>query len=163
MDSIMGRIERASLPRHLLGIELTERQLLLGSGSSVRSLERLANAGVWLSVDDFGTGTSSLAALRHIPAHELKIDKSFVDDLRTGDSALIGSIVNMAHQLGLEVVAEGVEDEVTWRWLRAHGADHAQGYYFARPAPAAAIEPLLAGAPLPWRPNQAARSVDPAG
>jgi len=152
MDSIMGRIERTNFPRHLLGIELTERQLLLGSGQSLRSLDRLASAGLWLSIDDFGTGTSSLAALRHIPAHELKIDKSFVDDLRSGDSALIGTIVAMAHQLGLTVVAEGVEDEVTWRWLRAHGADHAQGYYFARPAPAAAIEAMLSGnAALGWK------------
>ena len=152
MDSIMGRIERTNFPRHLLGIELTERQLLLGSGQSLRSLDRLASAGLWLSIDDFGTGTSSLAALRHIPANELKIDKSFVDDLRSGDSALIGTIVAMAHQLGLTVVAEGVEDEVTWRWLRAHGADHAQGYYFARPAPAAAIEAMLSGnAALSWR------------
>ncbi len=149
MDSIIGRIERAQLPVHLLGIELAERQLLLGSGHSVSSLQRLTAAGVWLSIDDFGTGTSSLSSLRHIPAHELKIDKSFVDDLRTGDSALIGTIVAMAHQLGLEVVAEGVEDEVTWRWLRAHGADNAQGYYFARPAPVAEIEVLLAAkAPL---------------
>lgn len=152
MDSILGRIAQTNFPKHLLGIELTERQLLLGSGQSLRSLDRLANAGLWLSIDDFGTGTSSLAALRHIPAHELKIDKSFVDDLRSGDSALIGTIVAMAHQLGLTVVAEGVEDEVTWRWLRAHGADHAQGYYFARPAPAAAIEAMLAGhVPLSWR------------
>ena len=153
MDSILRRVERAGLPRHVLGVELTERQLLLGSGQSIRSLHRMVEAGLWMSIDDFGTGTSSLAALRQIPAHELKIDKSFVNDLRTGDGTLCGTIVAMAHQLGLSVVAEGVEDELTWRWLRAHGADHAQGFHFARPAPAAQVEPLLAGEPLPWRPT----------
>ncbi len=153
MDSVLRRVERAGLPRHVLGVELTERQLLLGSGQSIRSLHRMVEAGLWMSIDDFGTGTSSLAALRQIPAHELKIDKSFVNDLRTGDGTLCGTIVAMAHQLGLSVVAEGVEDELTWRWLRAHGADHAQGFHFARPAPAAQVEPLLRGEPLPWRPT----------
>ena len=153
MDAIMARIEQTAFPRHLLGIELTERQLLLGSGRSLHSLDRFANAGLWLSIDDFGTGTSSLAALRHIPANELKIDKSFVDDLRSGaDSALIDTIVAMAHQLGLTVVAEGVEDEVTWRWLRTHGADHAQGYYFARPAPASEIDVMLERDSATWAP-----------
>jgi EAL domain-containing protein (putative c-di-GMP-specific phosphodiesterase class I) len=84
MDSILRRVDRAGLPRHVIGVELTERQLLLGSGQSIRSLHRMVEAGLWMSIDDFGTGTSSLAALRQIPAHELKIDKSFVNDLRTG-------------------------------------------------------------------------------
>ena len=148
--SLIGRmiasLADARLPRHLIGLELTERQLLLGSGASVDSLRRLASAGFWLSVDDFGTGTSSLSALRHIPANELKIDKSFVDDLRSGDSPLIRSIVALAHDLNLLVVAEGVEDQATFNWLSANGADQAQGYFFARPAPAAMLDLRLAHA-----------------
>lgn len=140
IDQMIAVLASAHLPRHQIGLELTERQLNLGSGGSIESLRRLAAAGFWLSVDDFGTGTSSLSALRHIPANELKIDKSFVDDLRTGDSPLIRSIVALAHDLDLVVVAEGVEDEATWNWLRSHGADHAQGYFFARPAPAAMVD-----------------------
>ena len=146
IERMIASLGDAHLPRHLIGLELTERQLLLGSGASVDSLRRLAAAGFWLSVDDFGTGTSSLSALRHIPANELKIDKSFVDDLRSGDSPLIRSIVSLAHDLNLLVVAEGVEDQATFNWLSANGADQAQGYFFARPAPAAMLDLRLAHA-----------------
>jgi diguanylate cyclase (GGDEF)-like protein len=143
VEEMIRELTEAKVERHQIGLELTERQLHLGAGASVESLRRLAAAGFWLSVDDFGTGTSSLSALRHIPANELKIDKSFLDDLRSGDSPLIRSIVRMAHDLHLVVVAEGIEDESTFAWLRSHGADQAQGYHFARPCPPALLDNVI--------------------
>jgi len=151
VDAMVERIAASGLAPHAIGIELTERQLALGTGVSTAALERLDAAGCWLSIDDFGTGTSSLAALRSIAAHEVKIDRSFVEDLRRGDSRLIGSIVAMAHELRFVVVAEGVEDEVTLRWLRDHGADRAQGYHVAPPLPLAAFEPELLRGEGRWR------------
>jgi diguanylate cyclase (GGDEF)-like protein len=135
--TIVELVEASGLPRHTFGLELAERQLVLASEITEINLQRLADAGVWLSIDDFGAATSSLLALRKVPAHELKIDKSYVDDLRRGDSSMIGAIVTMALNVGLQVVAEGVEDELSLRWLRANGVAVAQGYLFGKPAPVA--------------------------
>jgi diguanylate cyclase (GGDEF)-like protein/PAS domain S-box-containing protein len=151
IGEIVDLVVEARLPPHAFGIELTERHLLLETQATLRSLERLAAADIWLSIDDFGTGSSSLWALRQIPANELKIDRSFVEDLRRGQSGIIRSIVAMAHDLGLEVVAEGVEDEVTYQWLRDSGCDHVQGYLVARPMPAWQVELMFE---LPCRPGR---------
>ncbi len=151
IGEIVDLVAEARLPVHAFGIELTERHLLLDAQATLRSLERLAAADIWLSIDDFGTGSSSLWALRQIPANELKIDRSFVEDLRRGQSGIIRSIVAMAHDLGLEVVAEGVEDEVTYQWLRDSGCDHVQGYLVARPMPAWQVELMFE---LPCRPGR---------
>jgi len=156
MAEIVTQVRAAGVPRLSFGLELTERQLLLDTQASMRSFELLAEAGVWISIDDFGTGASSLWALREIPARELKIDRTFVEDLRRGDGTLLRSIVAMSHDLGLKVVAEGVEDEVTYRWLRDSGCDYVQGYLLARPMPAWQAE-LLFGAPL--RPANGGASV----
>ncbi|MGD9705659.1 MAG: EAL domain-containing protein [Acidimicrobiia bacterium] len=158
IGEIVDIVSEARLPRHSFGIELTERHLLLDTEATLRSLERLAAADIWLSIDDFGTGSSSLWALRQIPAHELKIDRSFVEDLRRGQSGIIGSIVAMAHDLGLEVVAEGVEDEVTYQWLRDSGCDHVQGYLVAPPMPAWQVELMFH---LPCRPGRLRRTIAP--
>ena len=152
IGEIVDLVAEARLPKHSFGIELTERHLLLDTQATLRSLERLAAADIWLSIDDFGTGSSSLWALRQIPANELKIDRSFVEDLRRGQSGIIRSIVAMAHDLGLEVVAEGVEDEVTYQWLRDSGCDHVQGYLVAPPMPAWQVELMFQ---LPCRPGRA--------
>ena len=143
IDQLIELVENADVAHHAFGIELTERQLHLESATSTDAISRLRDAGIWLSIDDFGTGTSSLAMLRHLPVNELKIDKVFVDDLRSGHSSLITSMVTMAHELGLYVVAEGVEDDVTLRWLREAGADAVQGFIIARPAPADDFERWL--------------------
>lgn len=144
---VIAQIAASGVPRFSFGLELTERQLLLDTQACLRSFELLADAGVWISIDDFGTGASSLWALREIPARELKIDRTFVEDLRRGDGILLRSIVSMSHDLGLKVVAEGVEDEVTYRWLRDSGCDYVQGYLLASPMPAWQVEHLF-GAPL---------------
>ena len=102
---------------------------------TVRMLTSLKASGVTLSVDDFGTGYSSLAYLRRFPLDELKIDGSFVRDATTEpeDAEIIVAIISLAHNLKLKVVAEGVETEAQLRFLRSHGCDEMQGYYFARP------------------------------
>ena len=98
-----------------------------------------------LSIDDFGTGYSSLSYFKHIPASELKIDKSFIDHIQDGghDLELVKIMIHIAHQLGLLVVAEGVEDESTCQLLKTLGCDYIQGYYFSKPLPAQEFERWL--------------------
>ena len=102
---------------------------------SVAVLEALRDLGVRISMDDFGTGHSSLAQLRNIPLHELKIDKSFVQTLCDDkhNDAIVRTTVKLAHGMGLEVVAAGVEDEQTLRRIASHGCQQAQGYYLSKP------------------------------
>ena len=102
---------------------------------SLVTLTRLAQLGVGLSVDDYGTGYSSLANLRRLPIDELKIDRSFVSPMLSDESDLIivRSTINLGHDLGLKVVAEGVEDEATLHRLAGLGCDLAQGYHFSKP------------------------------
>jgi diguanylate cyclase len=110
-----------------------------------RTLERLAAIGVGLSVDDFGTGYSSLAHLKRLPVDTLKIDKSFVVDMTDdgADEAIVRSMIELAHNLGLRVVAEGVESAAAWMRLAALGCDLAQGFHLARPLPASGLLALL--------------------
>jgi diguanylate cyclase (GGDEF)-like protein len=126
-----------------LTLELTESSLPADRNRSERVLAGLASLGVRLAIDDFGTGYSSLSRLKRLPVHEVKIDRSFVASMvaRHDDNAIVQSTVNLAHNLGLTVVAEGVEDEATWDQLRRLECDSAQGYYVSPPLPG----PLLAG------------------
>ena len=100
-------------------------------------IQRIHDAGFRLSIDDFGTGFSSLSYLKHLPIDELKIDQSFVRKLlqNPGDQAIVSSTIALAHNLGLKVVAEGIEDAETAQWLQGRGCDIGQGYTFARPMP----------------------------
>lgn len=128
---------------------------------AMKVLGELRDLGVHLALDDFGTGWSSLTHLQRMPVHEIKIDRSFVAAMATeaNSAAIVSSTVDLAHALGLRVVAEGIEDEATWRRLRAVGCDAAQGYHLSRPVPAAEFETtadeiaersrLAAGVPLP--------------
>jgi EAL domain-containing protein (putative c-di-GMP-specific phosphodiesterase class I) len=108
-------------------------------------LRRLSDLGVTLAVDDFGTGYSSLAYLRQLPVDEVKIDKSFVFGMGTdlGDLAVVRSIVELGHSLGLTVVAEGVEDDLARDQLAGMGCDVAQGYLISRPLSASRLEAWL--------------------
>ena len=112
----------------------------------MHALERLVDLGLLVSVDDFGTGYSSLTRLRSLPVHEVKIDRSFVRHLaeRDDDQAIVRAVIGLGHDLGLRVVAEGVEDEASWRLLRELGCDLVQGYFLARPMPAEAMTTWLA-------------------
>jgi diguanylate cyclase (GGDEF)-like protein len=132
-------------PAHL-AVEITETALLELSASTVAAFSRLARRGVRIALDDFGTGYSSLSHLRHLALDALKIDRSFVHRLVEDgtDRAIVGSVLALAHSLGLCVVAEGVETAAQRDVLHGLGCDHAQGWLFGRPVPAEAVEPLLA-------------------
>ena len=125
-----------------LRLELTEGTLMADAARTLAVLSHIAATGVSLAVDDFGTGYSSLAYLRRLPVDTIKIDQSFVRELAVNgdDAAIARAIVNLGHTLGLGVVAEGVEDDVTWARLTALGCDVAQGYYMSRPLPATDLQ-----------------------
>jgi len=105
------------------------------------ALHALKDLGVRLAIDDFGTGYSSLTYLKRFPIDVIKVDKSFVDGLGrdAGDEAIVATVVELAHTLGMQAVAEGVETDVQLRWLRQLHCDVAQGYLFSRPVPAGDI------------------------
>jgi EAL domain-containing protein (putative c-di-GMP-specific phosphodiesterase class I) len=109
-------------------------------------LAMLQSMGVRLSVDDFGTGYSSLTHLRELPIDEIKIDKSFVIGMRTSeaDAAIVRTVIDLAHNLGKQVCAEGVEDEATWKLLKDLGCDLAQGFWIAKPMAADELMEWLA-------------------
>jgi EAL domain-containing protein (putative c-di-GMP-specific phosphodiesterase class I) len=136
---VTERLAHWGVPGELLGLELTESSFVSDRTRAVEVLTRLADLGVNLAVDDFGTGYSSLAFLRHFPIHTLKIDRSFVSHMTSSatDAAIVRSTVELAHTLGLRVVAEGIEDEATLDLLVEMGCDSAQGYFFSRAVPAA--------------------------
>jgi diguanylate cyclase len=102
-------------------------------------LERLRGMGVGITIDDFGTGYSSLAYLKRLPVNDLKIDRSFVMDMASDESArvIVHSTIDLAHNLGMRVIAEGVEDAETWSMLQELGCDQMQGFYACRALPAA--------------------------
>ena len=128
----------AGLPAGALTLEITEDQVMIDSERAIGVLAQLRDLGVHLSVDDFGTGYSSLAYLKRLPVDEVKLDKSFVLNM-TGDAddaAIVQSTIELAHNLGLQLVAEGVEDQETLELLTKLGCDLAQGYHLARPLPA---------------------------
>jgi len=121
-------------------MEITESTLMTDPARAREVLAQLHGMGIRVAIDDFGTGYSSLSYLKALPVDEVKIDKSFVLGMGNGDqkdAAIVRSVVAMAHALGMEVVAEGVEDLSTYKLLRDLGSDVAQGYYLSRPQPAA--------------------------
>jgi EAL domain-containing protein (putative c-di-GMP-specific phosphodiesterase class I) len=138
-------LELRGVPAEMLELEITESMLMLDPARAKATLERLSRIGLSLSVDDFGTGYSSLANLKRLPVDGIKIDKSFVMDMAhdPSDAAIVRSTIELAHNLGLRVVAEGVESEGAWRQLEALGCDYAQGYYLSRPLPAEAATRLI--------------------
>jgi diguanylate cyclase (GGDEF)-like protein len=139
------------IPEGTLTIEITETHLMSDPGRTLPLLHRLAAHGVRLSVDDFGTGYSSLSYLNDLPVHEVKIDKSFilVDGETRRNDAIVRAIVSMSHHLGLETVAEGVEDAAAERALAALGCTKLQGYYIARPMPAEDFTRWMAARQMP--------------
>ncbi len=119
-------------------LEITEEALVHDMDYAIKILERLKSMGAKTSMDDFGTGYSSLGHLQRLPIDELKIDRSFVTNLpdHPQNTAIVRAVIDMAHNLGLEVVAEGVETTAALRWLRNEGCQRAQGYYLSKPMPA---------------------------
>jgi diguanylate cyclase (GGDEF)-like protein len=154
-------LHRWGVPAHCLELEITESMLMADPGRAKVTLERLAAIGLGLSVDDFGTGYSSLANLKRLPVDGLKIDKSFVIDMAhdASDAAIVRSTIELAHNLGLRVVAEGVESADAWNRLMEMGCDLAQGFHVARPLPADACGRLLADRLAPAVPERSLRVI----
>ena len=136
----------AADPGHLQ-LELTESMLMGNARANIVILQQLKDLGLKLSVDDFGTGYSSLSYLRRFPIDELKIDQSFLVDIGAGETAgsasIVVAIIALAHSLGLRVVAEGVETETQWQFLRDQGCDECQGHLFSKAIPIAEFTALL--------------------
>jgi len=124
-----------------LELEITESTLLAEPLRARSILTRLHAMGVKLAIDDFGTGYSSLGYLKRLPVDEVKIDKSFVMNMALdhNDAVIVRSTIDLAHNLGLGVIAEGVESEEIWQMLAAQGCDAAQGYHLSRPIPASEL------------------------
>ncbi|WP_163559149.1 GGDEF domain-containing phosphodiesterase [Halomonas sp. NO4] len=147
LERFAACLERHGLAPRDIGIELTENVLIEADTTVLDGLRQLYHRGVRIAIDDFGTGYSSLSYLKHFPVTALKIDRSFVHDApaQPEDRAIMEAAIFIGHRLGLEVVAEGVENAEQLTLLREMRCDLIQGFYFYRPMPAEAIERLLAG------------------
>lgn len=149
LEVLLDELDRRRLPGSCIALEITEGLLLDERPTVTAQLARLSAAGIQISLDDFGTGYSAMAYLKRMDIHTLKIDRSFIRDLTTdpSDLAITEAIIAMAHKLGLEVVAEGVETEAQRDCLIAAHCDYGQGYLFARPLPEDAFLELIACQP----------------
>ena len=137
-EKVQSALDRWEVDPRFLKIEITESSIMADPAHALAILAMLQSMGVRLSIDDFGTGYSSLTHLRELPIDEIKIDKSFVMGMNTSDAdaAIVRTMIDLGHNLGKQVCAEGVEDERTWRGLAELGCDLAQGYWISRPLPA---------------------------
>ncbi|MBO9531994.1 MAG: EAL domain-containing protein [Solirubrobacteraceae bacterium] len=145
--TVEAAIARHEIDANCLCLEVTETAVLGDAEATRATLEALSGLGLQLAVDDFGVGYASLMHLRKLlPLHTLKVDKSFVDGVLEGaeDAAIVAGVIRLAHSLGLDVVAEGVEQAEQAEQLRAWGCEVGQGYHFSRPVPPHAIDELLA-------------------
>ena len=135
-------IARTGQPAELLKLEITESAVMAEPGRVLESMKRLRSSGIRFSIDDFGTGYSSLAYLQKLPVEEIKIDRSFVGQMsnEAGSAAIVRATIELGSSLGLEVVAEGVEDQSTWDALERMGCSAAQGFFIGRPMPVGELE-----------------------
>ncbi|MGD8783793.1 MAG: EAL domain-containing protein, partial [Thioalkalispiraceae bacterium] len=140
--NITEKLEKWGLSAKYITLEITERVMMAEPERARQVLKNLAAMGLNVVIDDFGTGFSSLVYLKQLPVSMLKIDKSFVVDMMRdeSDAAIVHSIIDLAHNLGLQVVAEGVESDQTWSWLKTWNCDHAQGFYISEPLSIADFE-----------------------
>jgi EAL domain-containing protein (putative c-di-GMP-specific phosphodiesterase class I) len=146
LDIVEEALKGAGLEACSLSLDITETALFKATEANTSTLRKLKSWGIRLSIDDFGIGYSSLYRLRGLPADFLKIDRAFVTGIGESvqDSAIVMMLVNLAHTLGLETVAEGVESAEQVQWLREMGCDVGQGYYFSEPLASEATGKLLA-------------------
>jgi EAL domain-containing protein (putative c-di-GMP-specific phosphodiesterase class I) len=156
--AIAGRLEATQTPPDRLLLEITESTIMADPDTVTEVLAELAGMGIELAIDDFGTGYSSLAYLRRLPVVELKIDRSFVRTMGSerGDAMIVTSTIELGHNLGLRVIAEGVEDAGVLDALALAGCDGAQGYHLARPLPAAELPRAVEGVRALLRPSSPA-------
>jgi EAL domain-containing protein (putative c-di-GMP-specific phosphodiesterase class I) len=148
VEQVKAAIERSGIDPARLKLELTESLVVSNVEDTIAKMLALKSVGVRFSMDDFGTGHSSLSYLKLLPLDQLKIDRSFVRDIVTdpSDAIIVQTIISMGRTLGLNVIAEGVETEEQRRILIQHGCEAFQGYLFGRPVPAVEFEHLLAAA-----------------
>jgi diguanylate cyclase (GGDEF)-like protein len=146
LDAFVAKaLARTGLPGKALQFEVTEDSLMADPEVAAETLKSLSKLGATISIDDFGTGHSSLGRLKSLPIDELKIDRSFIHDLADDeDKTIVRSTIHLAHQMGLQVVAEGVETEEAWRQLRSMGAERAQGFLISKPIAAREVPAWLA-------------------
>jgi EAL domain-containing protein (putative c-di-GMP-specific phosphodiesterase class I) len=137
-DAIVRMLDRLGLTPDRLELEITESAIMADPTRALHILRQLSDLGIRIAIDDFGTGYTSLGYLKRLPVDELKIDKSFVLNMShdENDAAIVRSTIDLGRNLGLEVVAEGVENLEVWERLSALGCDVAQGFYLSRPKPA---------------------------
>jgi EAL domain-containing protein (putative c-di-GMP-specific phosphodiesterase class I) len=148
VDDVRNALATSGFDPGLLILELTERTLTNDVDATIARLNRLKEIGVRLAVDDFGTGHSSLAHLRQFPIDVLKIDRTFVSGIADTKqaAALVHTLIQLGKVLGLETIAEGVENDDQRLWLKAEKADSGQGFLFARPLEVEAVDRLLTAA-----------------
>jgi EAL domain-containing protein (putative c-di-GMP-specific phosphodiesterase class I) len=141
-DDVLGLLDKHGVPANLLCLELTESAITTEPEHALHLMTRLRAAGISLAVDDFGTGYTSLAQLKNLPITELKIDRTFVGTMTVerSNGLIVRAIVDLARNLGLTTVAEGVEDADTFTALASNGCAVAQGYHMSRPLPADAFD-----------------------
>jgi diguanylate cyclase (GGDEF)-like protein len=152
-QSVLDSLAACGVPPERLVIEVTETALLTDPVRAAITLSHLGDAGVAISLDDFGRGQTSLGYLSSLPIHELKVDRSFVTDMRANatQAAIVRSIIDLGHNLSMRVVAEGIETSDVLTMLSEYGCDLAQGYYLARPMPIERLTEWLAQAHQPGR------------
>ncbi len=145
VEKIARALDQSGLEAEYLDVEITESAVMIDLEKSIDTMNQLKNMGISISLDDFGTGYSSLNYLRRFPIDFLKIDQSFVRDLELFPqvASIIRAIIQMSHALNIQVVAEGVENNVQARFLQNQGCDYIQGYYFSRPVPKNEFERLI--------------------
>lgn len=139
---------------NILELEITESAAMEDIDKTIATLGVFRSLGLHLSIDDFGTGYSSLSCLKRFPLHSLKIDQSFIRNLHASfeDTAIVKSIIDLAHSLGFSVVAEGVENLQQFEYLRRHGCDEVQGYLYHPPLPVEEFTALLSSQDISSRP-----------
>jgi diguanylate cyclase (GGDEF)-like protein len=147
-ERVEALLRERDVPAEQLVVEVTESAAMADPDRGVRVLEALRRMGAGVAIDDFGTGNASIEYLAELPATELKIDRSFVTDILASerDRAIVRSTIDLARNLGMTVVAEGIENEDTLDYLARHGCALGQGFYFSRPLPAEDLTPQLAAA-----------------
>ena len=148
-EAVAALLHTHRVPPHLLSLEITEDTIMADPDNALNVLGRIRQLGVKTSIDDFGTGYSSMSYLKRLPVDELKIDRSFVGDMATDpkNAMLVQSTIELGHNLGLSVTAEGVEDHATLEALQGLSCDVAQGYYFAKPLPPDVLAAWIASQP----------------
>jgi diguanylate cyclase len=164
---VAGQLERWNVEPHLLEFEITESAMLTDPTRTELVLQQLSEMGIRLSIDDFGTGYSSLAHLKRLPVSEIKVDRSFVMNMEQDEdnATIVRSTIDLGRNLGLDVVAEGVESQFVWDRLKALGCTAAQGYHLSRAVPGPELVAWLlerrAGATRAPRPGQISPALTP--